>query len=155
MKKIFEIVHDNPLFMGVTLTQLEAMLNCIQARVENYKRGDIVLFSGNPVEAVGIVLVGSVHILKEDQAGKPHILAEACTSDLFGETFACMGIKQSPVTVKAAEKSEILFINYRKIVTVCSSACTFHMKLIENMLALLAKKISFYLKSWTYFQCER
>jgi CRP-like cAMP-binding protein len=52
----------------------------------------------------------------------------------------CAGIDRSPVTVQAAEDVEILFIDYKKIITTCPSACPFHARLIENMLKLVAKK---------------
>jgi CRP-like cAMP-binding protein len=81
-----------------------------------------------------------VQIVKYDDDGKVNILAQFGASKLFGETFACAGIDHSPVTVIAAEKTEILFMNYRKIITTCRASCSFHAKLIENMLNLIATK---------------
>ena len=44
------------------------------------------------------------------------------------------------VTVVAAETAEILFLNVAKILKVCTNACTFHSKLIRNLLTLAAQK---------------
>jgi CRP-like cAMP-binding protein len=40
----------------------------------------------------------------------------------------------------AAEKSEILWINYKKIISTCSAACLFHTSLIKNLIQNLAQK---------------
>lgn len=140
MKKIFETVKNNPLFSGIEYSEFERVFQCIEARAHNYKKDDVIFLSGNTVNSVGLILSGSVKIIKEDMNGNTTILTELGVSELFGEVFACAGVDRSPVTVQAAEDSEIFFINYKKIITVCSSACGFHSKLIENMLRLIAKK---------------
>ena len=140
MKKIFETIKDNPLFQGIAFSDFEQMYGCLSARTAKYRKGDIVLLAGDTVNFVGLLLSGSVNIIKEDMEGRITIIAEAAVSEVFGEVFACAGITQSPVTVQAAEDAEIFFIDYRKIITSCSSACPFHTKLIENMLRLIAGK---------------
>ena len=45
-----------------------------------------------------------------------------------------------PLSVVTLERSQILFIDYRKIITTCSSSCEFHTRLISNMLQILAAK---------------
>lgn len=140
MKQVFEKAKQNPLFQGIGVSDFEAMLACMEARLQKYKKDAIIQLSGNPVESVGLVLSGTVQVLREDADGKQNLLTELREGDMFGEVFACAGITHSPVTVMAEETSEVLHINYRKIITTCSSACTFHHKLVENMLTLLAQK---------------
>jgi CRP-like cAMP-binding protein len=140
MKKIFESVKGNQLFHGIAFSDFEGMLSCLSAKTKDYKKGGIILLSGDTVDFVGLILSGSVKVIKEDLDGNITILTELSVSEVFGEVFACAGTPQSPVTVQAAEDAEILFIDYRKIVTSCSSACPFHARLIENMLKLLAHK---------------
>ena len=41
---------------------------------------------------------------------------------------------------RQAADSVVLLMDYRRIITVCPSACTFHSRLIENMLSVLADK---------------
>ena len=140
MKQVFEAIKDNPLFAGIAFSDFKQMYSCLSAKTVSYKKGDIILFSGDTVSFVGLILSGSVQIIKEDIDGNTTILADLTVSELFGEVFACAGIDHGPVTVQAAQDSDILFINYRKIITTCSSACPFHTKLIENMLYVIAKK---------------
>ena len=140
MKKIFETVKNNPLFQGIAFSDFEHMLGCLSAKTANYKKDEIVLLSGNTINFVGLILSGAVRIIKEDMDGNSAIITDLAVSEIFGEVFACAGITQSPVTIEAAEDTEILFLDYKKIITTCSTSCPFHAALIENMLKLIAGK---------------
>ena len=140
MRKIFDTLKSNPLFQGIAFSDFERMLGCLSARPVKYRKNDVILLSGDTVSFVGLVLTGCVRIIKESSDGNASILAELSVSEVFGEVFACAGISQSPVTVLASEDAEILVIDFKKIITTCSAACTFHARLIENMLKLLAHK---------------
>ena len=69
-----------------------------------------------------------------------NIVAFIEKGQLFGEAFACADLKILPVSVFSAEDSEIMLIDYRKIITTCSNTCSFHSKLIYNMLRIVANK---------------
>lgn len=140
MKKIFEGIKNNPLFKGISVADFEAMISCVQGKLQVYQKGEIIQLVGNPVEMIGLVVSGGVQVVRDDIEGKQNLMADLREGSLFGEVFACAGILNSPVTVISVEKSEILHINYSKIITICSSACSFHSKLIENMLELIAHK---------------
>ena len=140
MKKIFEVSKSNQLFEGIAFSDFEAMLNCLSMRTSRYKKGDIILMSGNSINFVGVILSGGIKIMREDMSGNITILAKLAVSEVFGEVFACAEIFHSPVTIQANEETEVLFIDYSKIVTSCTNACRFHAQLIKNMLKLVAKK---------------
>ncbi|MCL1926319.1 MAG: Crp/Fnr family transcriptional regulator [Syntrophorhabdaceae bacterium] len=140
MKKIFETLKTNPLFQRISFSDFERMLGCMSAKTVFYKKDDVILLSGDTINFVGLILSGSVKIIKEDIDGRFSILTKFDVSEVFGEAFACAGISQSPVTIQAAEDSEILFIDYKKIITSCTNVCPFHSMFIENMLKLVALK---------------
>ena len=140
MKKIFEVAKENPLFQGIAYSDFKLMLDCLSAKKATYKKDDVLLLSGDTVSFVGLVLSGSVKVVTEDANGNTALFAEIGVSETFGEVFACAEIDHSPVTIQAAEETEVLFIDYKRIVTSCSVACPFHTRLIENMLQLIAKK---------------
>jgi len=140
LKEIFDVIKHNPLWAGIGYSDFENMIGCMETKMKSYNKGDVVLLSGDTVKHVGLIISGGVNIINEDIDGNITILAKLSSSDLFGEVFACAGIDHSPVTVQALEKSEILFLNYRRIITACSSACGFHSRLIENMLKIIAQK---------------
>lgn len=140
MQKCFETIKANPLFAGIDFDDFTAMLSCVQGRVQRYAKGAVLLLANNPVTTVGLVLSGRVQVLREDSSGKPNLLAELGAGELFGEVFACAGVTHSPVSVVAAQPSEVLHLDYRRVVSTCSSSCVFHQRLIENMLTLVARK---------------
>ena len=140
MKNIFEKIKNNPLFEGIAFEDFDRLLNCLSAKTVCYKKGEIILLSGNSVSFVGLVLSGHIKIIKEDKNGNITILTELSSPELFGEVFACAEIEHSPVTVQASKDCEILFIDYKRIVISCAAACPFHAKVIGNMLKLIAKK---------------
>ena len=140
MKKLFETLRGNPLFHRIDADGFVSMLECMQAKTVRYERGEIILLAGSPVDSIGLVVSGCVHVLREDDDGKSHLIAELHISDLFAEAFVCAGVTASPVTVLAAENCEVLYLNYRKMLTTCGNTCGFHKQVIENMLALVAQK---------------
>jgi CRP-like cAMP-binding protein len=140
LKRIFNAIKTNPLFGGIAFSDFELMFSCLSARTAEYKEGDIILLSGDTVSSVGLILAGGVKIIKEDKDGRISILTELSVSDIFGEVFACAGVSHSPVTIEASSDAEVLFIDYKRIISSCPSACPFHAKLVENMLGLLAEK---------------
>ncbi|WP_317854115.1 Crp/Fnr family transcriptional regulator [Chakrabartyella piscis] len=140
MKKYFEIMKNNLLFGDITSEELESMLGCLEAKEQNYVKREVILFTGNPIDFVGMVLSGSVKIIKEDLDGNDMLLAEIGVGELFGEVFACAEISHSPVTIVAMDHTKVMFFKYQKIITTCQRSCVFHAKLTENMLKILAQK---------------
>ena len=95
---------------------------------------------GQPANEVGLVLMGEAHVMREDVFGNRTILTHLGRGDLFGEAYACAKMKRLPVTVSAVTESEIMFIDCKRILTTCTSACVFHTRLIENLMSVLAGK---------------
>ena len=140
MEKFLDIIKGCPLFAGIADGDLWHLLDCLRAVRCSYSKDAYVFSAGDAVESVGVVLSGNVHVLQEDYWGARTILAQIPPGGLFGEAFSCAGVERLPVSALAADKSEVLLLDYRRIVTTCSTACAFHAALIQNMLKLLAQK---------------
>ena len=140
MKKIFESLTQCPLFAGISGADVESLLRCLSAGHKRFDKNSLIFTEGDEIKNIGVVLRGAVHIMREDFWGKRNILARIETGGIFGEAFACAGIEKLPVSVAAAEESEIMFINAKRIMTGCSSACTFHAVLRNNLTLILARR---------------
>jgi CRP-like cAMP-binding protein len=140
MEQFFEILKNVKLFEGIDRGDLFSMLSCLQARVVPFKKGDFVLSAGQKAEHVGIVLSGRLHILREDYEGGRSLLDSLAPGDIFAETLCCAGIEQSPVGVMAETEAEVMLLGFRRILKTCPSSCSFHARLIENMLQVVAQK---------------
>ena len=140
MEQFFSVLLQCPLFVSIEEADYAGLLSCINAYTKTFHNEEYILFSGDEVSHVGIVLSGSLEILKENPAGTKHILAFLSPANIFGEGIVCTHNRISPVTVKAKESTIILFIPYERIIKSCSSSCSFHNQLIKNMVMLLGEK---------------
>lgn len=140
MEKYVQSLTGVPLFRGIPPDELSELLNCLQAKESAYPKQAVILLEGQPVTRLGIVLSGTVQIVQEDFLGNRNIVAEFTKGSLFAESYACVPTDSLPVTVLSVTESEVLWLDYRRVVSTCSSACRFHTRLIENMLTILARK---------------
>ena len=139
-KRDHDILLKMNLFEGILSQELSAILKCLNAQKSHYKKGEFITVCGGKISSFGVILSGSVQILKDDVTGRQTILSAFGSGETFAEVLVCSGIKKSPVTVLAATEADVLFLNYEHVVRTCTSACAFHSKLIANMLKVLAQK---------------
>lgn len=139
MEKYLPIIKNSPLFHGMAEDDILMMLNCLNAKIVSYDKGDFIFYVGDTMSSLGMVLSGNVHIIEEDYLGNRNILSSVTAPQLFGEIYACNPAMKLKVNVVAVEKTYVLFMNVQKVTTVCTTACKFHTKLIQNLLAVLAK----------------
>ncbi len=128
------------LFQGTTPDEVKAMLGCLQAEQKTYQKGEIIYRMGDAVPAMGLVLSGSVSIENDDIWGNKSIPDTAGPGQAFAETYACVPSEPMMVSVVASEKTEVLFLNIRQILQVCSNSCSHHNKIIQNLLSVSARK---------------
>ncbi len=140
MKKNYNKILDNKLFSNISENEFHSILTCLDTFEKSYAKNEIILIEGDRINFVGAVLEGYVKIIKTDYNGNEIIIAEIFEGDIFAEVFACAEIVRSPVSIVSATKSKVIFFDYRKIVSTCSSSCIFHQKLISNMLNIIAHK---------------
>ena len=131
---------NSPLFDGVSPEDRKTMLGCIVYHIGTFRKGDIVAFEGENLKHIGIVVSGSVDMVKEDLWGNKTMLVRVRGDDLFGETFACGSDNLSVVTFLVSEDARILFMPFNRVMHSCTMACAFHHRLIENMVHIIANK---------------
>ena len=147
MEKYFEILRKCPLFDGISDDALQKLLPCLGARIEHLDKKQTIFAEGCPARHVGIVLSGSVQMVKNNYDGSRSIVFCAERSELFGESFACADMAELPISIVAAEKSEIMLIDCHHILHACSNACGFHQQMIFNLMRNLAvKNLAFHQK---------
>lgn len=137
---MLEAIEKCPLFAGIEKKQIGPLLDCLHGRQSHYKKDEFVFRSEEPARYVGIVLTGGVNVTQEDFWGNRTILTHIKPGELFGEAFSCAETEHLPVNVIAAALSDVLLIDYKKIIATCPTGCVFHSRLIANMLRVLANK---------------
>lgn len=139
MREVISDIHS-PLFKGVQTEDLMAMLECIGYHIGVFRKGEIIAFEAENVKHIGIVISGTVDMIKEDLWGNKTMLVRMCKDELFGETFACGEDNLSVVTFIVSEDARILFMPFDRVMHNCTMACVFHHRLIENMVHIIANK---------------
>ena len=140
MEEYFNVLAACPLFDSIGDENLRALLKCLRVTRRVYEKNAYVFSAGDAAPQIGVVLSGRVHVLHEDYWGNRTILAAIATGNLFGEAFSCAETDNVTVSVLAAERTEVLYVDYARIATQCSASCDFHATLIKNLLRLLARK---------------
>ncbi len=140
MEKYFEILKKCPLFEGIGEENLSRMLECFGARVISFDKKYTVMAEGSSPGYIGIVLSGTLQMVRVDYYGNRSIVMELRPSQMFGEAFACSGMDKIPVSVVADEPSEVMLIDSNHILHTCNNNCGFHQQLIYNIMKELAVK---------------
>ena len=140
MKEFFPVLHTAALFSGISDEELAAMLSCLGARIDTFPKGSRLLRAGESVEEVGLVLAGSALIVQEDIWGNRNILSRTAPGQTYAAAFACAPSSVSNVSVVTETPTAVLFLNVKRLLTVCPSACAHHSRIIRNLLGELAEK---------------
>ena len=130
----------NPLFRDIEPANIPAMLGCLSYQVEQYAKGAFISLEGENLQNIGVILAGSVDMIKEDFWGNKTILMRMQTPSVFGETFICGTETIATVSFQAASDTTVLFLPFKRVMHTCTNACAFHHRLIENMVQLIADK---------------
>ena len=107
-----------PLFTGIQEEDFPAMLAYLGSFQKKYKRNEIIFFESNEIRNVGIILSGTVHMIKNDAEGYQTLLVTMKTGDLFGESFSCGSHLNAHVSFIATTPCIILFLPFYKIIHV-------------------------------------
>ena len=104
-------IPTSALFAGVGTHDLDSMMSCLSAKERNYKKNEFIFHTGDKVTQIGMVLEGTVHMMKEDIWGNVMILGEACPGDLFGEVYSCAGSKEFTIPFNRQQLAEYLSVD--------------------------------------------
>lgn len=140
MKQYYSAIEKAALFAGIDGADYPAVLACLDGRVRPYHGGETVFLSGDPAGSVGVVLSGAVHILREDVSGNHIVVARMEPGDMFGEAYAFAKAGTLPVSALCVRDTEVLFLDFNRMLASGQPDCGFHALLVTNMLGILANK---------------
>lgn len=138
MEKYLSVLTQCPLFKGIEKNQLHDMVTCLHGKIIKFSKGSTIFQEGDPIQTVGVVLLGNVQIIQEDISGNRNVMTILQPSELFAEVFSCANILTMPVSVIALTDCEVLLLDCRHIFT--HDSCHFHNQLMKNLLRVMAKK---------------
>ena len=140
MKQYIPVLKRTKLFAGVADEEIGAMLSCLGARLQKYKKGEYVLRQGEHMSFITILVDGELHIQRDDYWGNRAIINHISVGEMFGEAYIAPESGALLNDVVAVEDSAVIFFDVRRIITVCSSACRFHSMVVQNLFFAISEK---------------
>jgi CRP-like cAMP-binding protein len=140
MEHFFENLSQCPLFHGIDQSDLRSMIKCLDGKTVAVPKGSPVFLEGSPARFVGVVLSGTVQVVREDYYGNRSVLTILQPGELFAEAFSFAGLEAMPVSVIAIRDSNVLLLDCKRVLTSCSNSCHFHSLLLKNLLQEMAQK---------------
>ena len=140
MKDFLPVIRSAQLFSGISVEELTAMLSCLKAERKEFPKGTFVLRAGDTADSIGLVLAGTVLIVQDDIWGNRNILSKAGPGQTFAAAYACAPGSKLNVSIMAETPATVMFLNVKRILNMCPSACSHHSRVIRNLLSELAEK---------------
>jgi len=140
MKEYIPILVKTKLFAGVSEVEISAMLSCLQAKRQNYKKGEYVLHQGEQLDCIIVLVEGCLHIQRDDYWGNRSIMSVIGVGEMFGEAYVAPESGTLLNDVVAMEDSTVLFFNVERTLTTCTSACRFHTMVVQNLFFAISEK---------------
>lgn len=130
------------LFKNIAEEEMESLLKTLGSRTVSFKKDMTILSNLNNINEVGIVLEGTASLIRIDYNGNRTIVSDLQKNDLFGGCFS--DYMNEEMSVVADSDSEILFVEYDRLLGKVGKPHPSHETIIENMIEILVKKVNAY-----------
>ena len=140
---LFEYVNvlkKTGIFRGLSPFEIKSILPCLRGSTLSYKKDEFILMAGDKIDYLGVILEGSAIIIKEDYWGRRSILDSLVVGDVFGEAYGFLPDATSRVSVLTTSNVSLAYFKIDNLITMCGETCTFHTKLVKNLLQVLSTK---------------
>lgn len=133
-------IKRSELFTGIPLKDIKDMINCLNAYQRDYKKGEIILWEGDIINEIGIILSGHGRSIKNDITGNTVIVTLLEEGSLIGVLLSASYSRVSPVSVQATDKLSVIFIPIKNVIGRCHKLCQKHDIFLHNVLNCIAEK---------------
>ena len=130
------VLLRNPLFSNIKESEIQDVLNFLNASEHQYSKGETVFHSGTVINQIGIVLEGRIQIENTDFWGNKTILDSLGEGKVFAETYALTKVPLM-VDVTATQDSKVLLLQTDSLGTGSGDISQI---ITKNILAISMKK---------------
>lgn len=132
-----DILAESQLFEGISAGKITLILPCLAAVRRKYEKGGTIIWEGESVNEIGILLSGKAISLKTDANGNQVIVTLLKPGSYIGILLATSRERRSPVTVQVQEAAEAFFIPVRNFL---SENYPCRVQILENLLNGISEK---------------
>lgn len=112
MEKEIEILEKCWLFQGLNSDELSHFLQESHSYCKRLGKGEILFYEGEIVKNIGIILSGSMAIVKFCENGNEHLFQKLNIGYIIGAEISCTKTKISPYSLQALEDTKLLMFSY-------------------------------------------
>jgi CRP-like cAMP-binding protein len=142
----YSLISDAPLFKGLTAVDIEAILSEVPFRIKKFHAGSLISQSGEPVNALMIVITGVVKGEMVDYAGRVIKIEDIPAPGALAPAFMFGNRNRFPVNVIAVSDGELLLIEKADFLNLLMRNNTIlinFLDMISNRSQFLSEKIKF------------
>ncbi len=131
---------SHALWANMEESQRRYALKLLSAHKESYEKGAYLLLEEQSDPRMGVVLSGRIEVSKQNVQGETNIIGQFSKGALFAETYVCLGQDKMPVSVRALEKCEVLWLEHTALWQEPSAQTEIQTQLLLNLIHILAQK---------------
>ncbi len=143
---MYEIISENPLFRGISSSDIEVLFKNGIYQVKKFKPKDIVAIQGGPCNYLMIILSGTVQGQMVDSSGRLIVIEEISAPFAIAVAFIYAEKNELPVSIVALRDSTILFVRrdyFTDILQQNKMVLLNYLTVISNRSKFLSDKIHF------------
>lgn len=130
---------DCNLFKGLFKDDLTKIVDKYSLSTKSYKKNSFIAFEGEDCYSLGIIISGSVDLLKIYPSGNSLTLNKLNEKEIFGEGIIFSKNHKYPVTIKSNSDCEIMFLSNEVLLDIFNS----NDFILKNFLQILSEKLIF------------
>lgn len=145
MSEIINALALCPLFKGMSLKEIEDILNTVDYKIKFFKKDQLIAVEGEACLSIGIILEGRVEIKKIFASGRSITVTALKKGNIFGEVIIFSDTKKYPSTIVSFTETKVMFISKDDILKFCNSNYQFlfnFISLLSNRILMLNEKIT-------------
>lgn len=129
-----------PIFKNVDSVALEHILNCLEANIKNFEKGDIIYKYVDNIDLAGVVLSGNVKVSTFNLNGTEHNVSITTKGKVFAESFALSQETHNFLQVTAMDNCQVLFLKASNLLSDVAVSCPHASRITTNLLEIIVKK---------------
>jgi CRP-like cAMP-binding protein len=142
------------LFRDIKFEEIEEILDYLKPIVKKYRKNEVITFTEQSHDGIGIVSKGRIAVTRESSAGNSVILDIMKTGDVLDESSVFSYSVEFPPTIITLENSCLFFFALDKLVGDCNDTNVCHNILMSNLLKILSNYNSLLNKKIDYLSIK-
>ncbi len=147
-KRAIEIILQNcPLFNGLSLLQIESVLQKYPHQIKSFPEKDFVILQNETCDHLMIVIEGLTQAQMVDNSGKLIVMEELGVNELLAPAFLFSEINKMPVSVFVLKPTGVLYFRRPVLLNMMQENQTIllnFLSMISNRSRFLSQKLKFH-----------